>query len=134
MSLCESTRADGSPCRARALPDRTQCWAHDGSTRELAHAARRRGGTNRSNVQRASRHMPRDMQDLSKRILAAFEAVETGELPPDRAHALARLVAAYVQLHSAGETDARIAALETAASASNNGSLAGLVSTYRRPS
>jgi hypothetical protein len=59
--------------------------------------------------------MPRDMQDLSKRILAAFEGVETGDLDPAKAHALARLVSAYVTLHSAGEVDARIEALEAAA-------------------
>ncbi len=59
--------------------------------------------------------MPRDLADLSRRLLEAFDEVHRGELPPDRAHALARLAAVFVQLHSAGEVDARIEALEAAA-------------------
>jgi hypothetical protein len=80
----------------------------------MAAAARQRGGTNRSNVARASRRMPRDMKSLGERILQAFDRVETGELDPARAHAMARLVAAFVQLHQVGEMDARLEALETA--------------------
>jgi hypothetical protein len=92
------------------------CFAHDPQNRAQATAARRRGGENRSTVARASRRMPRDMQELSKRILAAFTAVENGDLDPARAHAMGRLVAAYVQLHEVAETEQRLAALEQAAS------------------
>ncbi len=115
MSLCETIRANGMPCRARALPERQQCWAHDSGSQAKATAARRRGGTNRSTIVRASRRMPRDLQDLSRRLLEAFAEVHSGELPPDRAHAMSRLAAVYVTLHSAGEVDARIEALEAAA-------------------
>jgi hypothetical protein len=55
------------------------------------------------------------MKDLSRRILEAFEAVSTGELAPDRAHAMARLAAVYVQLHQAGEVETRLEVLEAAA-------------------
>ncbi len=96
MRQCETIRSNGEPCRAQALPDRSQCWAHDPGCRDLAHAARRKGGANRSTLIRASRRMPRDMAELAKRILAAFDRVETGELDPARAHAMARLVAAFV--------------------------------------
>jgi hypothetical protein len=133
MSLCETIRSNGDQCRAQALPDRVGCWAHDPGSREKADAARRKGGENRSTLVRATRRMPRDMKDLSRRILEAFDQVATGERAPDRAHAMARLAAVYVQLHQAGEVDARIEALEQAANG-GNGTLAGLVSTYRRPS
>ncbi len=116
MRQCETIRANGEPCRAQALPDRNQCWAHDGSTRERANAARRLGGTNRSTLVRASRRMPKDMADLSRRLLEAFAEVHSGELAPDRAHAMSRIAAVFVQLHSAVEVDARIEALEQAAS------------------
>jgi hypothetical protein len=59
--------------------------------------------------------MPRDLAELSKRLLESFDEVHRGDLAPDRAHALARLAAVFVQLHSAGEVDARIEALEAAA-------------------
>ena len=137
MSLCETIRSNGERCRAQALPDRPGCWAHDPGSREKADEARRRGGVNRSNLARASRRMPRDMKDLSGRILEAFDQVATGELPPDRAHAMARLASVYVQLHQAGEVERRLEALEAAAeqaASGGNGTLAELVSNYRRPS
>jgi len=112
MSLCETIRSNGERCRAQALPDRVGCWAHDPGSREKADEARRRGGANRSNVARASRRMPRDMKALSRRILEAFEEVSAGELAPDRAHAMARLAAVYVQLHQLGELEGRLAELE----------------------
>ncbi len=115
MSLCETIRSNGDRCRAQALPSRPKCWAHDPGSREKADEARRRGGANRSNVARATRRLPRDMKDLSGRILEAFDQVATGELAPDRAHAMARLAAVYVQLHQAGEVETRLEVLEAAA-------------------
>jgi len=109
------------------------CFAHDPENRAQATAARKRGGTNRSTIARASRRMPRDLADLSRRLLEAFAEVHAGELAPDRAHAMSRLAAVYVTLHSAVEVDARLEALEQAANG-GKGTLAGLVSTYRRPS
>ncbi len=115
MTQCAATRADGSPCKARALPDRTLCWAHSPDHQAKAEQARSRGGTNRSNTARASRRMPRDMKALGERILQAFDRVETGHLDPARAHAMARLVAAFVQLHQVGELEGRLEALEQVA-------------------
>jgi hypothetical protein len=40
--------------------------------------------------------------------------VENGQLDPQRAHAMARLVAAFVQLHQVGELEGRLAELEQA--------------------
>jgi hypothetical protein len=80
----------------------------------MAAAARQRGGTNRSNLNRASARMPRNLKSLGERILQAFDRVETGELDPARAHAMARLVAAFVQLHQIGELEGRLEALEAA--------------------
>lgn len=115
MNQCVATRANGGPCNARALPSRPMCWAHDPTTREKAGEARRRGGENKSTIARVTRRMPRDLNDLGRRLLEAFEAVNSGEIPPDRAHAMARLAAVYVQIHSAAEVDARLEALEQAA-------------------
>ena len=115
MNRCETVRSNGERCRAQALPDQVGCWAHDPGSREKADEARRRGGVNRSNVARATRRLPRDMKDLSRRILEAFEQVSAGELAPDRAHAMARLASVYVQLHQAGEVEMRLEVLEAVA-------------------
>jgi len=115
MTQCSATRANGEPCKARALPDRPMCWAHSPDHQAMANEARRKGGTNRSNLNRASARMPRDMKALGERILQAFDRVETGDEDPSRAHAMARLVAAFVQLHQVGELEGRLAELEQAA-------------------
>jgi hypothetical protein len=113
--LCTAIRANGEPCAARARPGKVLCFAHDPELQARAEQARRTGGQNRSNLNRASARMPRDMKSLGERILAAFDRVETGELDPARAHAMARLVAAFVQLHQVGELEGRLDALEQAA-------------------
>jgi hypothetical protein len=115
MSLCETIRSNGERCRAQALPSRSKCWAHDPGSREKADEARRRGGANRSNVARASRRLPGDLKGLGSRLLETFEAVNSGELAPDRAHAMARLASVYVQIHSTAEIEARLEALEVRA-------------------
>jgi len=111
---CTATKRDGTSCWSMAL-DSGLCWAHDPAVRDRADEARRKGGANRSTLIRASRRMPRDMTELAKRILEAFTSVESGELAPDKAHAMARLAAVYVQLHSVGELEGRLDALEQAA-------------------
>jgi hypothetical protein len=45
---CEATKADGSPCRAAALPGRPHCLFHDPDSREARAAGRTAGGKNRS--------------------------------------------------------------------------------------
>ncbi len=112
MNQCAAVRPGGQRCRAQALPGRALCFAHDPENRERASEARRKGGHNSANLTRAARRIPRGMQDVARRILEAFDRVESGELPPDRAHAMARLAAVYVQIHDAGEVQARIEELE----------------------
>ncbi len=109
---CTATRRDGSPCQANARPGGALCWAHSPELRARAEDARRRGGQNKSNIRRAAKAMPRDMKDLAARILEAFEEVHVGTLAPDRANAMARFAAVYVQLHQAGEMQQRLEEIE----------------------
>ncbi len=44
MNQCSPIRATGDRCRATALPNRPQCFAHDPENRERATEARRKGG------------------------------------------------------------------------------------------
>ncbi len=110
---CGAIKLDGTNCGGIPLASGL-CWAHDPAVRDRADEARRRGGQNKSTIIRATRRMPKDLKDLGSRLLEAFEAVNNGEIPPDRAHAMARLAAVYVQIHGAAETDARLDALEQA--------------------
>jgi hypothetical protein len=55
------------------------------------------------------------MKELSGRILEAFDQVASGELAPDKAHAMARLASVYCTLYQVGEVEARLEALEQVA-------------------
>lgn len=109
---CSATRTNGTPCQAVALPGRELCWAHDPEHREKASAARRAGGANRSNLARAARHIPRDMKDLTRRLLEAIDQVHRGELEPRSLTAMASGAGAVVRLYEVGELEARLEALE----------------------
>ncbi len=111
---CGGTKRDGTGCGGIALPSGL-CWAHDPAVRDRADEARRRGGHNRSTIARATRRMPRDLKDLGSRLLEAFEAVNAGELAPDKAHAMARLASVYCTLYQVGEVETRLDALEAVA-------------------
>ncbi len=101
-NTCQATRADGSPCRAAPTPS-GYCWAHDSDLRDKAKEARRLGGHNRSSTVMASHRAPRDMQDLARRLLEAVDKVESGDLMPDQARAMASLAGAVVRVYEVGE-------------------------------
>ena len=117
MNQCSAIRANGDRCRATALPNRPQCFAHDPENRERATAARRKGGTNRSTPARASRRIPKDMRDLASRLMEAISQVHGGELDPKRLTAMASGAGAVVRLHEVGEIEQRLEALEARAEA-----------------
>jgi len=133
MIQCAATRADGSPCKARALPDRTLCWAHAPDHQARAAEARRKGGTNRSTARRVQKRMPREVYDIVLLVEGAMGAVLKSTVTPSQGHAVASLASCWVRLHELGEFAQRLEALEAAADG-GKGTLAGLVSTYRRPS
>ncbi len=113
-NTCQATRADGSPCRAAPTPS-GYCWAHDSDLRDKAKEARRLGGHNRSSTVRASRHMPRSMQDLAQRLLEAVDEVRSGELDPKKATAMASLAGAAVRVYEVGQLEVRVEELEARA-------------------
>ncbi len=133
MIQCEVVRANGERCKAVALPKRSQCFAHDPENQALATEARRKGGAGRSNAARIQKRLPREVRDIVEIVEAAMGGVLKSTITPSQGHALASLAGAWVRLHELGEMDARLEALEQAANG-GNGTLAGLVSTYRRPS
>ncbi len=108
---CLATRADGSPCRATPTASGF-CFAHDPELRKRTAAARQEGGRNRANITRASKHVPRSMQHLAQRLLAAVDEVHSGELDPKKATAMASLAGAAVRVYEVGELEVRIEELE----------------------
>ncbi len=115
MTQCAATRADGSPCKARALPDRTLCWAHAPDHQARAAEARRKGGANRSTAARVQKRMPREVRDIVEIVEAAMGAVLKSTVTPSQGHAVASLASCWVRLHELGEFAQRLEALEAAA-------------------
>lgn len=115
MNQCSAIRATGERCRATALPNRPQCFAHDPENRERATEARRKGGENSSTPARASKRIPKDMRSLASQLLAAITECYAGELEPKRLSAMASAAGAVVRVHEVGEMQGRLEALEAAA-------------------
>jgi len=113
--LCQATRADGSACRARALPDSRWCFAHEPSLQGKATTARRAGGLNKANAVRAEKVLPRDLRPLLPLLVKGMMDVRDGNLEPARLSAMAAAAGAAVRLYSVVDADeiaARVAALE----------------------
>ncbi len=121
MIPCTATRADGTPCKGRALPGRSLCWAHSPDHQAKAVEARRKGGSNRSNASRAKKHMSREVRDIVQIVEAAMGGVLQSKITPPQAQAVASLAGAWVKLHELGEMESRLRDLEERAAAQPTG-------------
>ncbi len=115
MIQCSAIRPTGERCRATALPNRPQCFAHDPDNRERATAARRKGGTNRSTPARAAKHIPADMKALASQLMEAISECYAGDLEPRRLTAMGTAAGAIVRIHEVAEMEQRLEELERAA-------------------
>ena len=113
---CSGTNKDGSACSGQARPGRAWCSWHDPQLDARRAEWRRRGGVSRSNRARATKALPADlmsMPELQGALCRALRRVESGELEPGRANAMAALARAITSVVEAGEVQDRLAALET---------------------
>ncbi len=110
---CTATRADGTPCKGRALPDRVFCWAHDPNQQAKADDARRRGGEARSNAARAAKNLPRELRGLAAKLIDAIDEVHEGKLDHKRLTAMAAGASAVVKLYEVGELAVEVQELRT---------------------
>ena len=128
VNLCTSTRADGKPCTARALPGSSYCFAHDPAVRQKRIEGNRRGGQAKSNAARAARQwaaIGRELpdEDLPAVVKALVFAVRDGTVDPGVATCIANLAKTALQLHGDLDVERRLAALEEAAAANRPNTL-----------
>lgn len=116
---CESTKRNGEPCQAQALPNSPHCWAHDPARAEQRAEARSRGGRNSAKIHRLRGLVPPRLVAVYDRLEEALGEVHDGELDPKRAQAMASLAKAMVAVLTAGEIEQRLRDLETAAQQSS---------------
>ena len=113
-ATCQSTRRDGTPCRATPTAS-GMCFAHDSALQERTANGRRSGGFNKSNARRAAKTLPADMRALAAQLMQGISECHTGELDPKRLSAMGTAAGAVVRIHEVAETEQRIQALEQAA-------------------
>jgi hypothetical protein len=112
QSNCEGIRADGQPCKAKALPGKRFCWAHDETLAEKRDKARRQGGKNRANAARLRSLVPPRLVGVYDTLETAMAEVHDGRLVPGQATAMAALARAMVAVLQAGELEERLRSIE----------------------
>ncbi len=114
MARCRAAKANGEPCRGTATGPHGLCWAHAPENAEQRRRGAVRGGKAKAN---------REIRDLKDQLAALAEDVLAGEL--DRGDAAvvnqiintrARLVEIERKIKESDELEARLEALEHAAS------------------
>lgn len=122
MTTCTSTKADGSPCRAQALPGKAVCVFHDPDGAERRAEARRRGGHTRN---RPPATLPADAPDMALATVAdivgavasVFNQVRKGILDAKVGNCLSGLLGVQLRALAGEALEQRVAALERAAEA-----------------
>lgn len=117
VKKCTSARADGQPCKAKALPGEAVCWAHHPGMAERRREGQRRGGQMKGNLRRAARQWAAAGQviendDLPAMLRAAMLDLRIGRIEPAVATALATLAKASVAITVDIDLEKRIEALE----------------------
>lgn len=109
---CSATRADGSPCSARALPNSDRCWAHDPGLASKRREAHRAGGHAKASASRAQKLMPGMLRPILSLLVGGMQQVYRGELEASRYTAMATGASAIVRLFQMAEVEERLQALE----------------------
>ena len=115
---CQAQNRHGDPCSALALADGFCQW-HSPSNREERAAWCRRGGTGRSNANRARKQLASAAltpAELVSTLCRALIKVEEGTLEPGPAQAMAGLARAILAATAAADVESRLVALERGAS------------------
>ncbi len=111
-TACVEVRRDGTPCRARPLPDGDHCWAHAPEMAEKRDAARQAGGINSSGPARLRRMMPNRLNPVARSLEKALVEVHDGKLDPRKGLAMAGIARALVSVLASGELEERLQRVE----------------------
>lgn len=118
MAACRATNKDGSPCGAYVNPGAEWCRWHDPALAEERKRWARQGGKAKSNRRRAAKELELAAAGVGQLPAVLFRAlgrVESGEIEPAVANAMASLSRAIVTVQQAHELEERLQALESRA-------------------
>lgn len=112
---CRAVTKTGAPCTVKAANGTGYCVFHDPGRATQRKDWQRRGAQGSRKAVRAAKRMPDDMRGVSETILRAIGDVESGELLPAQAQAIATLARAYSDIWQASELLVRLEELEARA-------------------
>ena len=115
---CRAVAKDGKPCGATPVPDGGGlCAWHAPAWEERRREWSRRGGHGRSNRRRALKELPPAMtgEEHLATLTRVLRKVESGELAPGPANAIASLARSMNATRELTEVEQRLQALEQAA-------------------
>ena len=114
---CSAIKADGIGCQSTAVlrpedcPD-GHCSVHCPERADAMAAARRKGGHNRSNVQRSYNRLPDDLKAIAKLVAEVIVEVRDQRLPANVGNSVATLARALVGAIESGNVETRVGELE----------------------
>ena len=114
---CNAIKADGTGCRSTAVlrPDQCpdgHCSVHCPGRADAMARARRKGGHNRSNVERAYSRLPDDLRAISRLLADTITEVKAGTLAPAIGNSVASLSRALISAIESGNVETRVGELE----------------------
>ena len=108
VSRCQATNASGSPCSAQPVRADGHCFWHSPAIAAERDAARRRGGSARSNQARARKQLPDGLltnQELQGLIGKTIADVRAGTIEPGVARSVFDGARTYVAVAEAGAVE-----------------------------
>jgi hypothetical protein len=108
VKRCAAKTVSGSPCSATPVRPSGYCYWHDPALSADREAARRRGGSARSNAARAKKELPAGVlnNDQLRGVLGLTIAkVLNGAVEPGVGSSVASLARAYVAVTEAGAVE-----------------------------
>jgi hypothetical protein len=109
---CIGTNKAGLPCGAQPIRDELFCLKHHPDLINENAEWIRAGGKGKSNASRAAKRLPADLQDTLQTLYRALAALESGEMEPARASAMASICRAIVSVFEMGDAERRIQEIE----------------------
>jgi hypothetical protein len=114
-SQCSGTNKDGRPCSAHVDAGQSWCRWHDPARESDRAEWRRKGGTARSNRNRAKKQLAdqaMSIADIDAVLCLALKKVAVGTMPPGVGSSMAGIAKAVVTIRTASDMEKRLEALE----------------------
>ena len=108
---CSAVTKERQPCSAQARPGRSVCVWHDEELSQRRAEWSKKGGAGRSALARARRDLPKTLADVAPVLYRTLTALESGDMEPQRATAMAAVSRALVAVAEAADLEERVAVL-----------------------